>query len=82
MQALYWEWKIFKASASAPLDLPVLFSKASVALQGEIQMHLLKENWNKIKPYLRITEISPLLPDTYVLVLLFGLCVVQVVNNL
>lgn len=82
MQVLYWEWKVFKASTVAPLDLSVLFSKARVALQDEIQMHLLKENWNKIKPHLRFTEISPLLPDTRVSVLLFGLCAVKVVNNL
>lgn len=80
MQALYWEWKVFSASTLAPLDLPVLFSKVSVALQDEIQMHLLKKNWNKIKPYLRFTEFSPALPDTHVLILLFGLSVI--VNNL
>lgn len=68
MQVLYWEWKVFKASSVAPLDLPVLFSKASVALQDEIQMHLLKANGNKIKSYLRFTEIFPLIPDTHVLV--------------
>lgn len=72
----------FQHLCSSPSGSTCIFSKASVALQDEIQMHLLKENWNKIKPYLRITEISPLLPDTHVLVLLFGLCVVQVVNNL
>lgn len=44
MQVLYWGWKVLKASAVGPLDLPVLFSKASVALPDEIQMHLLKEN--------------------------------------
>lgn len=43
VQVLYWEWKVFKASAVAPLDLPVLFSKVSVALQDEIQMPVLKE---------------------------------------
>lgn len=68
MQVLYWGWKVFKASVVAPLDLSVLFSKASVALQDEIQMHLLKENWNKFKSHLRFTEISPLLPDSHVLV--------------
>lgn len=82
MQVLYWEWKVFKASAVAPLDLSVLFYKASVALQDETWMPLLKENWNKIRPYLGFTEISPPLPDTHVLVLLFGLCIVKVVNNL
>lgn len=58
-KVLYWEYEVFKASTVALLDLPVLFSKASVVMQDEIQMHLLKENWNKIKPRLRFTEISP-----------------------
>lgn len=58
-EVLYWEYEVFKASAVAPLDLPVLFSKASVAMQDEIQMHLLKQNWNKINTHLRFTEISP-----------------------
>lgn len=58
-EVLYWDCKVFKASAVAPLGLPVLFSKASVAMQDETQTRLLKENLNKIKPHLRVTEISP-----------------------
>lgn len=55
-EALYWEYKLFKASAAAPLGLPVLSTKASIAMQDEIRMHLLKGIWNKIKSCLRFAE--------------------------
>lgn len=55
-EALYWEYKLFKASAAASLGLPVLSTKASIATQDEIQMHLLKGIWNKIKSCLRFAE--------------------------
>jgi len=56
---LYWECEVFKASTAAPLDLPAVFSKASVVVQDEIQMCLLKDSWNKVKSRLIFTEISP-----------------------
>lgn len=43
-EVLYWENEIFKTPVVVPLDLPALLSKASVVVQDETQMHLLKEN--------------------------------------